>query len=314
MEKNMIPRILSEVPLIETAVQKLEVLPRITVQQLPPHDSWWDLPNNLIPGPEILLCKFPPRNIDMMNRLKLVQLSSVGYEHLRHLRFADRPVRVCNARGVFDTAIGEWNLAMMVNLIRDLPGMLRNQEKSRWDRADRFQQELRGRVLGLWGYGGIGRETARLAKVLGMTVHVLTRSGLKPRPNRNPAGSSLCCRSGKRVSVRPGFPGLGFTSHSRKRRHDWGGGAENPASDGVHPEPGPRTNHPGKSTDPSASRRLDCRRCFGHTVRLPPALGSSLVAVSQRDPDPAHLRGRQESQFPRPHRRFVHPKRQSLPG
>jgi len=33
----------------------------------------------------------------------------------------------------------------------------------------------------LWGYGGIGREIARLAKALGLTVHVLTRSGVKPR-------------------------------------------------------------------------------------------------------------------------------------
>jgi len=35
--------------------------------------------------------------------------------------------------------------------------------------------------LGLWGYGGIGRETARIAKAFGMTVHVQTRSGVKPR-------------------------------------------------------------------------------------------------------------------------------------
>src|SRR5229473_4800226 len=183
MEKNMIPRILSEVSLNETAVQKLEALSGITVQQLSPHDSWWDLPNDLLPGPEILLCKLPPRNIDKMNRLKLVQLSSVGYEHLRHLGFADRSVRVCNARGIFDTAIAEWNLAIMVNLIRDLRGMIRNQDQGHWDRADRFQQELRGRVVGLWGYGGIGRETARLAKAFGMIVHVLTRLGVRLREN-----------------------------------------------------------------------------------------------------------------------------------
>jgi hypothetical protein len=35
--------------------------------------------------------------------------------------------------------------------------------QARWERADRFQEEVRGRVVGLWGYGGIGRETARLA-------------------------------------------------------------------------------------------------------------------------------------------------------
>jgi phosphoglycerate dehydrogenase-like enzyme len=59
--------------------------------------------------------------------------------------------------------------------------MVRNQEQARWERADRFQQEVRGRVVGLWGYGGIGRETARLAKAFGMTVYALTRFGVGPR-------------------------------------------------------------------------------------------------------------------------------------
>ena len=44
-----------------------------------------------------------------------------------------------------------------------------------------FQNEIRGRTVGLWGYGGIGRETARLAKALGMRVHVMTRNGVGPR-------------------------------------------------------------------------------------------------------------------------------------
>src|SRR5262249_52766995 len=48
-------------------------------------------------------------------------------------------------------------------------------------RTDRSQQEVRGRVVGIWGYGGIGRETARLARALGLTVHVMTRTGVRPR-------------------------------------------------------------------------------------------------------------------------------------
>jgi phosphoglycerate dehydrogenase-like enzyme len=35
--------------------------------------------------------------------------------------------------------------------------------------------------FGLWGYGGIGRETARLSRQLGMRVHVMTRNGIGPR-------------------------------------------------------------------------------------------------------------------------------------
>ena len=84
-------------------------------------------------------------------------------------------------RGLFDTAIAEWNVAMMIALARDLRGMIRNQEQAKYEKVARFQQEVRGGVVGLWGYGGIGRETARLAKALGMTVHVLTRSGVGPR-------------------------------------------------------------------------------------------------------------------------------------
>jgi phosphoglycerate dehydrogenase-like enzyme len=130
-----------------------------------------------------MLCRRPPRDLDRLADLKVMQISTVGYEHLRHLGLADGPLRVCNARGVFDTAIAEWALAMMVNLTRDLRGMLRNQEQGRWERAERFQQEARGRVVGLWGYGGIGRQTARLARAFGLAVHAMTRAGVRPRPD-----------------------------------------------------------------------------------------------------------------------------------
>jgi phosphoglycerate dehydrogenase-like enzyme len=176
-------RILVSVPVDDAALLCLQALPGVAVQVVSPRDKEWDLADELVPGSHVLLCKHPPRNLDALTELKVIQLSTVGYEHLRHLHLGDRPLRVCNARGVFDTAIAEWNLAMMVNLVRDLRGMIRNQEMARWDRAYRFQQELRGRVVGLWGYGGIGRDTARLARAFGMTVHVMTRQGVQPRPN-----------------------------------------------------------------------------------------------------------------------------------
>ena len=62
-----------------------------------------------------------------------------------------------------------------------------------------FQREIHGSTVGLWGYGGIGRETARLARRNGNAGHVLTRSGVGPiatclwrarhgRPGRHAAG------------------------------------------------------------------------------------------------------------------------------
>ena len=79
---------------------------------------------------------------------------------------------------------------MMINLARDLRGSIRSQEAAHWDKATRYTGEIRGAALGLWGYGGIGRETARLAKAFGMTVHVLTRRPIGARGDTYaPAGT-----------------------------------------------------------------------------------------------------------------------------
>ena len=173
--------VLLSVTVDEASVRRLEALPGVAVRAVEPEGRDWGVSDDLARGADVLLCKYPPRNLADLADLKVLQLSTVGYEHLRHLGLADRPLRVCNARGVFDTAIAEWNLAMMVNLARDLRAMVRNQESATWDRPPRFQQEVRGRTVGLWGYGGIGRETARLAKAFGLTVHALTRAGVRPR-------------------------------------------------------------------------------------------------------------------------------------
>lgn len=176
------PRIVCEVRLEPAALEALRRLLPGEVGCLEPHDGTWCLPAELA-DVELLLCKRPPDNLDALTGLRLIQIGTVGYEHLRDLGLATRPQRVCNARGVFDTAIAEWNVAMMLALARDLRAMLRNQEHGVWMRSERFQQELRGSVVGLWGYGGIGRATAALAKALGMTVHVLTRHGVGSRPH-----------------------------------------------------------------------------------------------------------------------------------
>ncbi|MBI5381231.1 MAG: D-2-hydroxyacid dehydrogenase [Opitutae bacterium] len=130
---------------------------------------------------DVLFCTFPPTNHALMRRLRWIQIASTGYTQLFGLDLPARGVRATNARGCFDVPIGEWNIAMMVNLARNFRQMIRNQEATVWDRSAIFQNEIRGRTVGLWGYGGIGRETARLARLLGMRVHVMTRSGVGPR-------------------------------------------------------------------------------------------------------------------------------------
>lgn len=167
-----------------TGLEKLRSLPGVAVEVLDPAALVKrELPPELLRDKHILLCTYPPTNLADMQSLELIQIGSTGYAQLYDLGLVERGIRACNGRGAFDVTIAEWNVAMMVNLLRDLRGMIRNQEQGIWDRSARFQSELRGLTVGIWGYGGIGRATARLAKVLGLKVHVFTRSGVSPRLN-----------------------------------------------------------------------------------------------------------------------------------
>src|SRR5207245_388098 len=162
-------------------VNRLRVLPVVHVCLVKePEERLRPLPVHLIRDADVLMCTFPPENFDEMRRVRWIQITSAGYSQLFGLGLAERGIRAANGRGTFDVPIAEWNIAMMVNLARDLRQLIRNQEGCVWDRGERFQREIRGMTVGIWGYGGIGRETARLAKMMGLIVHVVSRKGVEP--------------------------------------------------------------------------------------------------------------------------------------
>lgn len=168
----------------EATLARLQASDRVNIRATPsPRDESRVLPRELVGDREILFCSYPPENLDDMPRLKFIQIASAGYTQLLGRELPRRGIRAANALGVFDVPIAEWNIAMMVNLIRHQQQMFRNQQQGIWDRSEIFQGEIRGLTVGIWGYGGIGRETARLAKAMGLKVHVLTRSAVGPRVN-----------------------------------------------------------------------------------------------------------------------------------
>jgi len=175
--------ILIDVPIEEAALAALREIPGLDVRITPFSESARELPPDVIEDVDILFCTHPPSNFDDMKRVRWIQIASSGYTQLLPLDLPSVQVRATNARGCFDVPIAEWNIAMMVNLLRDVPQMLRNQHVHTWERSVKFTQEVRGMTLGLWGYGGLGRETARLAKLMGTRIHVLARRGVHPAPN-----------------------------------------------------------------------------------------------------------------------------------
>lgn len=178
-------KVLVDMPVYEPILKKIEAMAEVDLHLInPPAEDERELPEAMIRDCDFLFCSCLPVNHRQMEKLRVVQIASVGFSQLYGCALNERKIRACNALGVQDVPIGEWNIAMMINLQRDMPAMIQHQEQSVWDRDKRFQREIYGSTVGIWGYGGIGQQTARLAKNMGLEVRVLTRDGkFKARGN-----------------------------------------------------------------------------------------------------------------------------------
>jgi phosphoglycerate dehydrogenase-like enzyme len=81
------------------------------------------------------------------------------------------PVIMTNSRGMSSVAVAEHALMLVLASARRLPEAVRAQDARRWI-CDELSglRTIRGLTLGIVGLGSIGRELARLASALGMTV------------------------------------------------------------------------------------------------------------------------------------------------
>lgn len=103
--------------------------------------------------------------------LKVVGRLGVGLDNIDMKACADRDIKVIPATGANSRAVAEYVIASAMMLLRG--GFLSTADVARgdWPRARLSEgRECGEKILGLVGFGGIGRLTASLAQGLGFTV------------------------------------------------------------------------------------------------------------------------------------------------
>jgi phosphoglycerate dehydrogenase-like enzyme len=124
--------------------------------------------------------RVPDELLRRVPSLKWIQLLSAGADHiLKGLLGERKDIAVTTASGIHATPIAEYTIASMLAFAHGLHLTMRSQIKREWRRNSQFMDiadSLRGKTLGVIGYGSIGRETGRIGHALGMTVLALKRN------------------------------------------------------------------------------------------------------------------------------------------
>ena len=170
--------VLSTVKFDQDLLAKIRaVAPRIAVTQHTTPDAA-DVPTEAFAQADVLYTFGALPHPHQAPHLRWVQLNSAGANHvLKHPLFATDVVFTTTS-GLHTINIGEYVLASILAWTRKLPELFDLQRKREWpsDRWTRYMpSELRGATMGIVGYGSIGRQVGRLAKVFGMRVLAVKR-------------------------------------------------------------------------------------------------------------------------------------------
>lgn len=128
-------------------------------------------------------------NKTVLNKEILDQCPSIAYIGVLATGFnvvdveaaAERKIVVTNIPGYGTNTVAQYTMALLLELCHHVGAHSDSVKRGEWSHCKDFcywnypQMELEGKILGIIGYGRIGKKVAKLAEVFGM--HVLVHSG-----------------------------------------------------------------------------------------------------------------------------------------
>ena len=103
-------------------------------------------------------------------KLRVVGRAGVGVDNVDMDAATKRGIVVMNTPGGNAISVAEHTLALMLCLARSVPQASASTNSGKWEKSAFSGTELRGKTLGLVGFGRVGTEVARRALALGMKV------------------------------------------------------------------------------------------------------------------------------------------------
>ena len=130
--------------------------------------------------------------------LRLIAISATGINNVDINAAKKTNVLVSNVRGYAEDTVPQHTLALILNLATKTHLYAKDVDQGHWEKSSSFTLlryptfELKGKTIGIIGFGSIGYKVAKLAEAFGMHVIVTSRSEIKdPRYTNVPLDDLL---------------------------------------------------------------------------------------------------------------------------
>jgi D-3-phosphoglycerate dehydrogenase / 2-oxoglutarate reductase len=138
------------------------------------------------------------------SRLRIVARAGVGVDNVDVEAASARGILVVNAAGASSISVAEHACALMLALARAVPAADKAMKAGKWEKKHLLGTEIRGKTLGIAGFGRIGQEVAQRARAFGM--HVVTHdpfisADLAARSGVQLVSLDELCRSADYISL-----------------------------------------------------------------------------------------------------------------
>lgn len=109
--------------------------------------------------------------IESANRLYAICAFCIGTNQIDLETASEKGISVFNAPYSNTRSVVELAIAEMIILIRNLPDKMNAMHDGKWEKSASNSRELRGKKLGIVGYGNIGSQLSVLAEGMGLDVY-----------------------------------------------------------------------------------------------------------------------------------------------
>ena len=129
----------------------------------------------LIPDYDVLIMRVDPainkEILDAAKNLKVIGVCSVGLNHIDMDTAKAKGIQVFNAPGMNANAVAELTFSKMLDLSRHtIPANYDVKVNKNWDKYKFVGRELRGKTLGILGFGRIGQRVGELGRAFKMNI------------------------------------------------------------------------------------------------------------------------------------------------